>query len=545
MNEILKNKKMEEQAIRDPREIIESMFFIVDKSGKKVPFLFNDIQNRFYDERSLRDDVLKARKEGLSSVILAVLTARFLFVPNIVCACVSHTEEDTKRLFSKVKYYIDSLPFKVTLSKESAGHLRLDSQNSDFIIGTAGSKTFARGDTIHQLHLSEFAFYPSWEMVTGVINAVPDGDNTWIVKETTANGYGNPHHQAWEQEKRGESSFKPHFFGWHDHGEYVRDATGFVADPQESVLKVAYDLTPEQLAWRRWKITSMQPTQEYSREDLFKQEYPISDTEAFLSTGRPIFDPKILEWYRGVHMQKPILRGEVEGWNPPYLVPNEYGELRVYRNVEPGEVYVIGGDVAQEGDYSELCVLSRKNLEQVATWSGHIDEFELARVVFKLGSYYNNALVGIERNNMGIAVVKKLDELGYRNQYTMHTVEEKFVKSKRKLGWETNTKTRPILIGDLNQVVSERQIIIHDERTLGQMQSFVKNDKGKAVAQIGAYDDSVIAIGIAYQMYKHIPEPVADDDVVVRDYRPNTSANNFIYKNHGRKKSSNWDAGST
>jgi len=161
MNEILKDKRMEKLAIEDPREIVESMFFIVDKAGKKVPFIFNDIQNRFYNDHTLRDDVLKARKEGLSSMILAILTARFLFVPNIVCACVSHTEEDTKRLFSKVKYYIDNLPFEVQLSKSSAGHLRLDGQNSDFIVGTAGSKTFARGDTIHQLHLSEFAFYPS------------------------------------------------------------------------------------------------------------------------------------------------------------------------------------------------------------------------------------------------------------------------------------------------------------------------------------------------------------------------------------------------
>ena len=249
-----------------------------------------------------------------------------------------------------------------------------------------------------------------------------------------------------------------------------------------------------------------------------------------------MFDPKILEWYRGVHMCKPVLRGQLEGWNPPYLIPNEYGELKVYKEMNPMDNYVIGGDVAEEGDYSELCVLSRKDLEQVATWSGHIDEFELARIVFKLGTYYNNALVGVERNNMGIAVVKKLDELGYRNQYMMHTVEDQFVKSKGKLGWETNTRTRPIMLGDLNQVFSEKQVVIHDERTLSQMGSFVKNEKGKPVAQIGTYDDSVIAIAIAYQMYKHMPEPVADDEVVVRDYRPNTSAIKFIKKDHGRHK---------
>jgi len=535
-NKMLQNKELERLAIEDPREIIESMFSIVNKEGKKVPFIFNQIQNEFYNSRTMRDDVLKARKEGMSSLILAILTARFLFVPNIVCACVSHQDKDTKRLFSKVKYYIDTLPFEVTLDRSSAGHMRIEELNSDFFVGTAGSKTFARGDTIHQLHLSEFAFYPSWEMVTGVINAVPDGKNTWIVKETTANGYGNPHHKAWEQEKRGESIFKPHFFGWHQHEEYVRDAEEFVPEPYEADLKLAHDLSDEQLAWRRWKLRTMQPTQDYTREDLFKQEYPISDIEAFLSTGRPVFDPKTLEWYRAVHMCKPILVGTLEGWDPPYLVPNEYGELKIFKDVDPTDTYVIGGDVAVEGDYSELTVLSRKDLEQVAQWSGRVDEFELANIAFKLGTYYNEALVGIERNNMGIAVVKKLDELGYRNQYMMHTVEDKLVKSKKKIGWETNTRTRPILIGDFNQVFAQRQIVIHDERVIGQMASFVKNDAGKAVAQVGAYDDCVISMGIAYQMYKHVPDPIADDEVVVRNYRPNTSAYNLINKKNGREK---------
>jgi hypothetical protein len=286
----------------------------------------------------------------------------------------------------------------------------------------------------------------------------------------------------------------------------------------------------------------MQPTQDYSREDLFRQEYPISDTEAFLSTGRPVFDPKTLEWYRAVHMCKPILKGTMEGWNPPYFVSNEFGELKVFKDREAGDTYVIGGDVATEGDYSELTVLSRKNMEQVAQWSGRVDEFELANIVFKLGTYYNDALVGVERNNMGIAVVKKLDELGYKNQYVMHTVEDRFQKSKQKLGWETNTRTRPILLGDLNQVFSLRQLIIHDERTISQMASFVKNDVGKAVAQVGAFDDCVISIGIAYQMYKHIPEPIADDEVVVRKYRPNTSAYNLSSKKNGRNNSQDKEA---
>jgi len=275
--------------------------------------------------------------------------------------------------------------------------------------------------------------------------------------------------------------------------------------------------------WRRWKISSMSPTQDYSREDLFKQEYPMTDNEAFLSTGRPIFDPETLEWYEQAICMKPIKRGELVGYNPPYIQESPLGELRIYKEPESNHQYVIGGDTASEGDYSALVVLDRNTMEQVALWWGHIDEFELANVAYKLGTYYNEALIGIERNNMGVAVVKKLDELGYKNQYRMEVLDELGMKVKDKLGWETNTRTRPILISDLNQVVFERQLIIRSSDIIGEMKSFVKGPSGKPEAQAGTHDDLVIATGIAYQMYKSVPARIEPEDIYVRNYKPNTT----------------------
>lgn len=526
---MLKDPKLERLARKDPKQIIEKMFFIVDKAGRRVPFIFNEPQNLYYEQMSPRDDILKARKEGFSSMILAILTCKFLFIPNSVSACVSHREEDTKRLFDKVKYYIENLPFEVEFEQASASRLRIKEMNSDFFIGTAGSKTFGRGDTIHNLHLSEYAHYQNWDMVTGLLNAVPDDlENTWIVKETTANGYGTPHHIAWIDEKKGASTFKPLFFSWADNPEYqMKIIDGVKFSKEERELQEAYNLTDEQLYWRQWKIQSMQPTQDYTREDLFKQEFPMTDTEAFLSSGRPIFDPETLEWYEQFVCIPPLKRGELIGWDPPYVQEKPLGELRIYKEPEKDHQYVIGGDTATEGDYSVLTVLDRTALEQVALWWGHIDEFQLANEAYKLGTYYNTALIGIERNNMGVAVVKKLDELGYKNQYRMEVLDELGMKIKDKLGWETNSKTRPIMISDLNQVTTERKILIRSSECIGEMRSFVKNTKGKAEAQIGTHDDLVIALGIAYQMYKNMPNSISSEDIYVRDYRPNTTLNNF------------------
>ena len=533
----LQSEKLQKIAREDPKQIIESMFNIVDKSGKKVPFMFNSPQLQFYENMTPRDDILKARKEGFSSVVLALFATKFLFIPNIVCACVSHTEGDTKRLFDKVKFFLDELPFEVPLTKESSGMLQIGSQNSTFLVGTAGSKTFARGDTIHYLHMSEFAFYPSWEMVTGVMNSVPDDlENTWIVKETTANGYGNAHHREWEEEKRGASVFKPHFFSWFDHPDYqMTTPDDFEIERDELDLKKEYMLTMDQIAWRRWKINSMQATQDYNKEDLFKQEFPSNDMEAFLSTGRPVFDPKTLEWYRQVCIQEPIFRGELEGWDPPMLTDNEFGELKIYQQPDKDHQYVIGGDVAEEGDYSVLVVLDRQTFQQVALWHGHADEFALAQHAYKLGNYYNEALIGVERNGMGVAVVLKLDDLGYKNQYRMESIDTITKRTKDKLGWQTDRASRPLMLSDLNQALYEKKIIIRSEEILAEMSSFIKNKQGRPEAQEGAYDDCVMATAIAVQMYSHLPEAVADNEVVVRNYRPYTSSNKFIDKYHGKK----------
>lgn len=529
----LHDPQLERLARSDPKQIIESFFFIVNKSGFKVPFILNEPQKLYYNERSSRDDILKARKEGFSSLILACFTAKFLFVPNSVSMCVSHRDEDTKKLLRKVYYYIDNLPFKVTLEKASSNLLRIKEMNTEFAIATAGSKTAGRGDTVHNLHLSEYAFYPSYEMVTGMTNAVPDDPlNTWVVKETTANGYGNAHHQAWMDEIRGDSTFKPHFFGWHKTPEYTMTLIdGVKFDDKERQLQESYNLTDEQLYWRQWKLKSMQPTQDYTREDLFRQEFPISDTEAFLSTGRPVFNPDTLDWYDSAMCMEPIKRGELVGWSPPFFEDNPLGALRIYKTPVPGKKYVIGGDTAEEGDYSALVVLERETMETVAVWWGHVDEFELARIAYRMGIYYNTALVGIERNNMGVAVVMKLDELAYPNLYRMEILDEFGMSAPTdKLGWETNSRTRPIMLGDLIQIINERTLILRSKETLSELRSLIRGRANRPEAQVGTHDDLVMALAVAYQMFKTLSAPTDNDEVFVRNYRPNSTLNNFLPK---------------
>src|SRR5438552_1479049 len=59
---------------------------------------------------------------------------------------------------------------------------------------------------------------------------------------------------------------------------------GDIAADEPALIEL-YSLTPEQLYWRRMMIR----TQHENNIELFKQENPASDDEAFIGSGRTVF----------------------------------------------------------------------------------------------------------------------------------------------------------------------------------------------------------------------------------------------------------------
>ena len=59
---------------------------------------------------------------------------------------------------------------------------------------------------------------------------------------------------------------------------------------EENELKSLYNLTDEQLNWRRYKIKYEMGSALLEPAMQFKQEYPMTPEEAFISTGRSVFN---------------------------------------------------------------------------------------------------------------------------------------------------------------------------------------------------------------------------------------------------------------
>lgn len=316
---------------------IEGAFDIRDKTGSIVPFVQNQAQDIYDQRRKLRNIILKIRQTGMSSKILADYAIDFITKPNYWNVSISYEEKATQRLFIKVKDYLEAAMrnvegVKVTLKTNSKNELWNSANDAYFYIGTAGSRAFGRGDTIQNLHLSEMAWYQNTEFLKGVTDAVPHDGRIDI--ESTANGFGNAYQLTWEKASSEEgSAYTPIFIGLADVEEYnfseeiylTLMGKPFIITPDEEQLLEKYSYLGLQighLRFRRWKIASYTPEDLKSGatpEKLFKQEYPITPEEAFLSSGNPFFDMEVLEFMLK-QTKEPILKGQIDSQGEFYHV---------------------------------------------------------------------------------------------------------------------------------------------------------------------------------------------------------------------------------
>lgn len=222
--------------VKNYRGFIEQYFAVLDaKTQVPIPFKLNPVQAKYYEiiqtehpnMEGIRDIVLKARQEGMSSFVLALFTVDFLMMPYSVSICISHRKDSTDLLFKKVKFYIDSYCQKAGIDPKSI--LKTDNKNTIenaqnnavFYIGTAGAKVGGRGGSARNILFSECAFFQDTELITaqeivlGTAQQVPQGRGMIFI-ESTANGLGNYYQKTWEQASRGESAYKPRFFGWEE-----------------------------------------------------------------------------------------------------------------------------------------------------------------------------------------------------------------------------------------------------------------------------------------------------------------------------------------
>lgn len=197
------------------------------------------------------------------------------------------------------------------------------------------------------------------------------------------------------------------------------------------------------------------------------------------------------------------------------------GILAIWEAPRPGHRYVIGADVAEgvEQDRSVATVLRVGTLEEpdeeVAQFvSASITPHDFAYVVDQAGKLYNTdgeeALAAVECNGHGIATQTELQRhLGYSNFFRWQYYDADSMKRaySHRLGWWTNTRTRPLIMTNLLQSLSRQDpvtgspdLVIRSPFTIEELRS-LQVPPGYATwaasASAGSHDDCTMTLAIA------------------------------------------------
>ena len=480
---------------------------IKTKNGGVDPLILNKAQERAHqaleDQLASKDKVralfLKGRQQGISTYAEGRIYWKTTFNKGLQAFILTHEQAATDNIFSMVQRYHDYSILKPQTGASNAKELYFPMLQSGYKVGTAGSKAVGRSSTIQILHGSEVAFWPNAEYhLAGLMQCVPDLPKTEIILESTANGVGGIFYDLWKSAERGEGDFIPVFIPWYIQQEYRRkiDAT-FELDESEKKLKKLYSLDDEQLAWRRAKITELRSA------ELFKQEYPFTPQEAFIASGRRVFDSELVQSARR-NCFAPTKRMALVGKK---FEKRQDGELRIWFDPDPSCKYVIGGDVAEglvHGDYSCLDVLDVQSGIQVAQWHGHTSPDNLAQLAKVLAELYNKAFIGIERNNHGLTTLTQLRDSGYPNIYAQRDIENRGSgdKETKKIGWLTTSKSKFKIIDQLQAELRDKTHGIHCKETLDEFDTYIVEDNGSYNAQPRCFDDRIMARAIAGEMLR-------------------------------------------
>lgn len=348
------------------RAFIEENFMIdFANTGELVPFKFNPVQEHYYEdlrreydiERKgltvpVRENILKARREGFSSLILGLFAADDVTNDNPTESVVLSYKDDATKIFLKryrtyllthfalehgltpeqIKENINILEeiAKETLSIDSSD-IEIGHNKAHFQCQTAGARVGGRGGVMQKILFSEIAFYQDTdkiraaEMVEATMRQV-DIASGWIFMESTENGIGTYQHKTWTESKKGRNRFKNRFYG------------------------AGHFYTREQIA---------QIKSEYVDMDGFRRDYPMSEDDLFKGSAKNFVQESALEKMVNIASAEKEIVYFIEFRHQSGIDVSEIieSELRRLQDEHPGHNLYVGIDEAKDIDATVVTVI--------------------------------------------------------------------------------------------------------------------------------------------------------------------------------------------
>ena len=427
--------------------------------------------------------VLKARQIGWSTLVATLaLWLTFFYADNFVMM-LSKGEREAVNLLQKATYAYDRLPtwVKERGPKRLTKNLKkLAFDNASTIESLPSKEDPGRSATASLVIVDEWAFLENAEEAWASIEPIADIGGR-VIGLSTANGSGNFFHTFWNSAVARVSNFVPVFYPWWANDERNDD-------------------------WYETKKRTMLDWQ-------LHQEYPSNPEEAFIRSGRPVFDLDALDALVPIPPERGHLSILARGLKMPTFDFDMNGPSRVWDHPRGDDAYVVGADVAEgleHGDFSCAYVLSLRQMRVVACYHAHIAADLFGERLAELGFYYRTALVGVEVNNHGLSTIHQLQRMRYPRIFSRIQLDQRTKKWLPSLGWYTSAQSKPVMVDELARRI-RLDLVLEDEACIGELRTFVRDERGKTHGS--PFDDRVMSLGIAVQMIDQasLSAPTADD----------------------------------
>lgn len=377
------------------------------------------------------------------------------------------------------------------------------------------------------------------DLIQAIRGGMDDVAYTVFCLESSPKGVGNYFYNQWIDAKKGINDLRPIFLPWYFVDRYSKKITNydvFFDTWEKHDLKDYFDylwslgITLENLNWYMGKLKSMEHWRVQS-------EWPSDDVEAFQSTGSRVF-PLLHVNKRRQECIEPTERCDIEAdeaKGPDALKNIRLGSLsqnlsiwsRPDITVNIKYRYVVAVDIGKGkstgSDYSVITVIDRYERmfggadEIAAEWYGKIDIDLLAWKAAQISTFYNNALLVIEKNTIDTNTEYSkvlLSEIGkvYSNLY--HTVSIDKIKGTKRItwGWHTNSSTKPVIVANMQAALRDNLYYERNKNACNEMDTYELKEDGTFGAADKCHDDLVMtrAIGLFVSSKMPVPDEVSE-----------------------------------
>lgn len=524
---------------KSPSFFIDNLAYIQHPTFGKIRFRLFDYQtNCLRDFLRHRFNIFhKVRQSGVSTLCGAFALWRAMFYKNKTILIVSKRDEDAMDFLRKnVRYVYDELPqwiknlWPLDKNGGSANEHRIVFPNGSRITSLTSSPNTLRSQASSLNIIDEAAFMPKMdEMWAGGWPTIQTGGNVIVI--STPNGIGNWYWRTVRGAEEGTNDFNMIKINWYDMNwkltgfDPASDRNVLIA-PTEGIVECVSKEDKKRFGKYKspWLETQYRGMAAQGEERFFRQEY-LCD---FLGTGNTVLSREQLEYIEAtISEDYKIIEEEVNYvnpvtkeaelldfsekfwvWDEPVTGFDKDGNrLRTQilgpdgstKNIDVmPHVYILGVDVSsgESSDYSAIVVWDITDQKQVAELRIRTYPKTLAKMADYIGRWYNNAMIVVERNNMGVVVAQELsDDLRYPLLYREVKQNRRLKKTMGLIGYTTTIATKPLLNAALINNIGEEGFEIRSRRFKNEADIYVHLSRSRTGAEegVGNTDDVVLA----------------------------------------------------